>query len=284
MEEPSIRASRLAIAGGLGAAIVLGAAGFVIGRTTAPRPEPPAAAVATEVVPVPPAAGDSVLRRADLIELAEDAADALTSGKELDEVAGASPGQRFELVLPFGCSGPNESGPAMRWHYDPASETLRITVEPNTWNPDQWGLGPPAAFEVAEGFWISRSWSSSEACPQGGAAAAPPDTDAITLPGQTLAIAQFFAAGASRDARRDGRRYESVTRVPAKSFDAPRGFLLRVKGRIDEIPGGGVVRCAQPAGVEQRPLCVIGARMDEVAIENPAGGDVVASWRVETAG
>jgi hypothetical protein len=233
--------------------------------------------------PAPAPAADRILRRADLIELADEAADALTGGGDPAELAGASAGQRFELLLPFGCSGPNESGPAMRWHYDPATEALRISVEPSTWTPDQWGLRPSERFEVAEGFWISRPWSSSEACPQGGAAAAP-DTDPITLPGQTLAIAQFFAAGAGRDARRDGRAYESVTRVPAGRFDASRGFLLRVSGRIAEIPGGGSVHCAQPAGPEQRPLCVIGVRMDEVAIENASDGQVVAAWPIETAG
>ena len=281
MEEPSIRTSRLAIAGGLAAAIALGATGFVLGRTTAPRSQP--APVAVEDPPTLAAASDNILRRADLIDLAERAADALTSGEEAGDLPTVSAGQRFELILPFGCSGPDESGPAMRWDHDPESEALRITVEPSTWGPEQWALDTPPGFEVAEGFWISRPWSRSETCPQGGAAI-PPDTDAITLPGQTLAIAQFFAGGDRRDARRDGRPYESVTRVPAESFDGARGFLLRVKGRLEEIPGAGVVHCAQPAGVEQRPVCVIGVRMDEVIIEDPAGGDVVASWPLETAG
>ena len=281
MEEPSIRSSRLAIAGGLAAAIAVGATGFVLGRITAPRSQP--APVTVEASPTTPATSDSILRRADLIDLAERAADALTSGEKEEDLSTVSAGQRFELILPFGCAGPNESGPAMRWHYDPESEALRITVEPSTWRPEQWALDRPPGFEVAEGFWISRPWSSSEACPPGGAAI-PPDTDSITLPGQTLAIAQVLAGGDRRDARRYGQPYESVTRVPAESFDGARGFLLRVKGRLEEIPGTGVVHCAQPAGVEQRPVCVIGVRMDEVIIEDPAGGNVVASWPLEAAG
>lgn len=283
MQEPSIRTSRLAIAGGLVAALALGAAGFIVGRTTAPQPEPAVPVEPSEPTPAPVAIADRILRRADLIELAENAADAFTSGTALDRAVTAPAGQRFELVLPFGCSGPNETGPAMRWHYDPASEALRITVEPNSWTAEQWSLRPADRFEVAEGFWIGRPWSSSEACPQGGAAI-PPDAEAITLPGQTLAVAQFFIEGADRDARRNGRAYESVTRVPAASFNGSRGFLLRVKGRLAQVPGGGVVHCAQPAGVEQRPVCVIGVRMDEVAIENPARGDVVASWLIDAAG
>jgi hypothetical protein len=283
MEEPSIRTSRLAIAGGLVAAIALGAAGFGIGRTTAPRPEPATpVASAQPTAPATPT-GEGILRRAELIELAARAADALTSGEDARDQIGAVAGQRFELVLPFGCSGPNETGPTMRWDYDDASEALRITVEPTSWDRGQWGLPDAARFEVAEGFWISRPWSSSEACPQGGSAVAP-DTDAITLPGQTLAIAQFFGDAAHRDARRDGRAYETVKRVPAGQFDGSGGFLLRVTGRIDVVPGGGPVHCVQPGGAEQRPACVIAVRMDEVAIENPVTGDMVASWRSDTTG
>src|SRR3546814_2311581 len=40
MREPSVRASRLAIAGGAAATIVIGAVGFFLGRATYPTPEP----------------------------------------------------------------------------------------------------------------------------------------------------------------------------------------------------------------------------------------------------
>lgn len=283
MHEPSIRTSRLAIAGGLAAAIAFGGAGFILGRTTAPRPEPLAAVGTAAPSPEPAAADDGVLHRADLIELAEQAADALSRGQALGGPAAPAIGRRFELVLPFGCSGRTESGPAMRWRYDEASETLRITVEPTSWVPGQWGVDQSARYEVAEGFWISRPWSSSEACPQD-SLPVPADTEAITLPGQTLAVAQFFAEGDSRGARRDGRPFELVKRVPAEAFDGSRGFLLRIAGRIEGVPGAGPVLCVQPAGAQQRPVCAIAVRMDEVAIENPASGEVVGSWRLDAAG
>lgn len=282
MDEPSIRTSRLAIAGGLAAAIAIGTAGFFIGRTTAPQPEPDAIATPAPS-PAPTALNDRVLRRTDLIALAGHAADVLSSGERGDPPIKAAAGQRFELALPFGCSGPSESGPAMRWHYDDADETLRVTVEPARWTADEWALVRDTPTEIAEGFWISRPWSSSEVCSQGGSAI-PQDAEAITLPGQTLAIAQFFAEGTNRDARRDGRPYEAVKRIPAESFDGSQGLVLRVSGRIGEIPGGGLVRCVQPAGAEQRPVCVIGVRLDEVSIENPATEDVIASWQIEAAG
>lgn len=283
MQEPSIRTSRLAIAGGLVAAIALGAAGFVIGRSTAPQPEPAPPVVAAPPTSPATTASEGALRRAELIDLATQAADALTLGEPVPDHVQAAAGQRFELLLPFGCSGPNESGPTMRWHYDETNEALRVTVEPTSWDPGQWGLADASRFEVAEGFWVTRPWSSSESCPQGGSPV-PPDTDAITLPGQTLAIAQFFGDAAHRDARRDGRPYETVKRVPVANFDGSRGFVLRATGRIDTIPGSGPVHCVQPGGAEQRPVCVIAVRMDEVAIENPLTGDVVASWRSDAAG
>ncbi len=282
MQEPSITASRLAIAAGLAAAIAIGGAGFLIGRTTAPRPAPSEPVVAVPE-PAPTVASDSTLRRAELIDLAETAADALSSGLSARDRLEAAAGQRFDLVLPFGCSGPDESGPAMRWHYEPANETLRITVEPASWTPEEWGLAAGAHFEIAEGFWIGRPWSSNEACPPNGPVPSA-DSAALTLPEPSLAIAQFFAGEARRDARRDGRPYEVVKRVPADTFDGSRGFLLRVRGRIESVPGSGLVHCIQPAGAEQRPLCVIGARIDEVAIEDPVNGEAVASWPIEATG
>ncbi len=279
MQEPSITASRLAIAAGLAAAIAIGATGFLIGRTTAPRAAP-AEPVVVVPEPAPTLVSDRTLRRVDLIDLAEDAADALSSGLSARDPLEAAAGRRLDLVLPFGCSGPDESGAAMRWHYEPANETLRITVEPASWTPEQWGFAAGAAFETAEGFWIGRPWSSSEACPPKGPVLSP-DSAASTLPEPSLAIAQFFAGEARRDARRDGRPYEVVKRVPADTFDGSRGFLLRVRGRIAPVPGSGLVHCIQPAGAEQRPLCMIGARIDEVAIESPVSGEVIASWPVE---
>ena len=283
MQEPSIRTSRLAIAGGLAIAIAFGALGFGIGRSTAPAPGP-----AAPIAPPGPAASlgfdnDRVLRRADLLDLARAAADSAASGSKARGPLAAMPGQRFELVLPFGCSGPSDTGPTMRWRYDPDNGALRITVEPVRWEPGDWGPGERARFEVAEGFWVSRPWNSSEACPQDGGAS-PPNAEPITLPGQTLAIAQFFADAGHRNAQRDGRPYQTVTRVPVESFDGSRGFLLRLTGRVAEVPGGGVAHCVQPGGAEQRPVCVIAVRMDEVAVEDPATGEVIAAWPTEATG
>src|SRR3546814_13703789 len=53
MQEPSVRTSRLAIAGGLAAILVVGGGGFFLGRTTAPVPPAPAPALVPAPAPVP---------------------------------------------------------------------------------------------------------------------------------------------------------------------------------------------------------------------------------------
>lgn len=67
--------------------------------------------------------------------------------------------------------------------------------------------------------------------------------------------------------------------TPKEELDTSQGFRLRLTGRIAVMPGGsGPVRCQQPAGAEQRPICLIGVTFDAVAIENGASGDTVATW------
>ncbi len=72
--------------------------------------------------------------------------------------------------------------------------------------------------------------------------------------------------------------------MPAGEFDGSRGFLLRITGRIESPRGGGPVRCVQPAGAQQRPVCAIGVRMDEVTIENPLTEGAIGSWRLDATG
>src|SRR3546814_17909516 len=51
MHEPSLRTSRLVIAGGLGAAIAIAGTGFFLGRMTLPDAEPSSVAKPAPVVP-----------------------------------------------------------------------------------------------------------------------------------------------------------------------------------------------------------------------------------------
>lgn len=283
MEEPSPRSSRLVLAGALLAAIAVGGAGFLLGRAATERAPvavaPPAAAPAPKPAPEPVSRGG--LGRAELIALASAAADAAAAGLEPPTEIAQADGRRFELSLPFGCGGPVGEGrsDAMRWRYDTKAGALRIHVTPAAWTAQDWW--PPDAadtVEAIEGFWIERPWTSSEACPATGGRPAAAGPEPVTLPGQTLAIGQIFQAGGGRGGRRDGKPYEAVVRVEESDLKTAQGFRLRVGGRIARTPGGGPVRCRQPAGPEQRPLCLVSVVMDEIAIENPATGETLATW------
>lgn len=283
MSEPSLHSSRLALAAGLSVTLLVAGAGFLLGRVTTER-VPPAAAPVAAASPQPtpePAPSRGVLGRADLIALAASAADAAAAGR--DPAPADMDGRRFELRLPFGCAGPAEktSKAAMRWRYDSADSALRLHVAPVSWAAaDWWPNAAPPGVGTIGGFWIARPWTSSEACPAGEARAAPIDADPVTLPGHTLALGQVFSADGGRGDRRGGEAYEAVVRVSEDELDTSAGFRVRITGRIARLPNARSVRCQQPAGPEQRPICLVGAVMDEVAIENAANDEVLARWSV----
>ncbi len=281
MQEPSVRTSRLAIAGGFAAILVVGGAGFFLGRATAPAPPPPPVVVPAPA-PAPAPETPKTLERGDLIALVQRAADAFASGAAAPKAVTDAAGRRFDLLLPFGCGGPSEaeSRQPMQWRYDEAKGTLRVSVKPTTWAGAEWGLDDRTGIDSGEGFWIARPWSSGGTCPPRAGPIAPRGVEPVTLPGQTLAIAQFFKGESDRDGRRNGRSFETVQRIAADSFDGSEGLRLRVTGRIDAIAGTAPVRCVQPAGAEQRPICAIGARIDTVQLENPATGESLATWTI----
>jgi hypothetical protein len=225
-----------------------------------------------------------VLGRADLLALVGAAADAAAAGRDPGPEIAQADGRRFELQLPFGCSGPSEdAAAAMRWHYDPKAQALRIFVDPVAWTAqDWWPAGEADGVEGIEGFWIARPWTSSEGCPRGGDRPAAAGTEPVTLPGQTLAVGQIFLAEGGRGGRRDGKPYEAVVQVAEGDLNASQGFRVRMSGRVARTGGLGPVRCRQPAGPEQRPICLVSVVMDEVAVENPASGETLATWSVGT--
>ena len=284
MREPTPRTSRLAIAAGLLAMLAVGGLGFLLGRAGQPQAAPAAnqAAPAPDPAPAPPREEPRTFARADLVTMAAQAADAAASGAPVPDAVDEAAGRRFDLLLPFGCGGPaaGEGGAPLRWRYDEAEEVLRLHARPTSWTAADWDIGAATGIEAIEGFWIARPWSSSGACPAGTGRALVTGSEPVTLPGQTLAVAQFLPGDARREARRGARPFELVRRLPRAALDASRGFRLRLLGRIGRVPGGGPVRCVQPAGIEQRPICVIAVTLDEVRIENAATGAVLATWPV----
>ena len=283
MREPSLRTSRLVIAGSFVAAIAIATAGFLIGRASSPQPSPP---IAVRPEPDAPARLEpeqpQVLERAELIELAGRAADVSASHIPFPADILGLVGRRVELAIPFGCDGPSpiDANAPLSWRYDAEGRTLRVHVSPTTWSMNDWGFADSLAMKpTLKGFWISRPWSLSEICPENTGEVAVPDARPVTLPGQTLAVAEFQADGSARAPR----SFDAVKRYAPEQLNTSRGFRLRLVGRLDKLPDGRPVRCMQPAGSEQRPICVVAVAFEELRIENPASDDVVAVWSMGSA-
>jgi hypothetical protein len=288
MREPSLRTSRLAIAGGFLAAVAFATGGYLVGRATSPRTPAPPPAEPPVIVDVPSSpAPAGVLRRRDLLEAAGRAADAFASGEAVPLEIVRLVGRRFELLIPFGCSGPaaQDSSAPLRWRYDEEARTLRVHVEATRWQPQEWQIegGKAAAAPSVEAFWITRPWSSAEACPSGAGDTAARNADPVSLPGQSLAIGQLIAAAQADEEEQPARSFDSVTRVAPEELNTSGGFRVRLSGRIGEIANGAPVRCRQPAGPEQRPICLLGASFEELAVEDVDAG-VLATWSLGEAG
>lgn len=285
MKEPTPRTSRLALAGGVLALVVVAGAGFVTGRrSVAPAPARMVTPVASvTAIPQPalvkPEPAPEQLDRAGLLALVAASVDAFASGRAVPAEVAQLAGRTFTFALPFGCMGQLSETDATGtgWRYDADRSALRLQVTSTHWPSQYWlGVKPPADVEAIEGFWIPKPWTSSETCPTGEApgAASEPATPA----GQTLAIAKVFRAGGARQDRRDGEPYVAVVRSTPEAVRAGSGFRVRLEGQLTDLPGGGAIRCRQPGGPDQRPTCLVGATFDEVAIENAATGEILARW------
>lgn len=282
MTEPSRRTSRLALAGGVGAALTLLAAGFLAGRGTAPEPEavaPPPRAQAPAPSPTLSPMAPAVLDRAALLAAARLAADAFAAGRSTPLEVAAIAGRRVELRLPFGCSGPSAVlNTPFGYRYDEAAQTLRVRVQPVLWEPTAWvPLQSVADVEAVEGFWVPRPWTTAETCPAdarvaAGASDAPDE--------QTLALAQFYGAGGSRVGRSRGDAFEATRRVAPEALQLAQGLRLRLTGRVTPAPGDGPIVCRALGGPERRPTCLVSVSFAEIAIENPATGATLAAWDV----
>lgn len=289
MREPSLRTSRLAIAGALIAALAVGGAGFFLGRTTSSQQTPSAPSTAATATPptssfLPEA--EPILTRSDIIELANLAADAAATGIAPPARVREAADRRFELAVPFGCFGAagEDSAAPLRWRYDDESEALRVHVAVTAWTASDWALSDADPIEAIEGFWVTRPWSSGRACPPQSDNAENAQAETATAARQTLAVAQFFRGDVRREALREGRPFQLVKRVPGALFAARDGLRLVLSGRIERVPGTSgpapPVHCIQPDGIAGRPVCVVAVALDQVRVENPASGEILASWPI----
>ena len=241
-----------------------------IARSPAPQPT----AQATPALPVRP----SVLERAELMNAAQKARGAYAAQLPAPSDNVALAGRRFVLRLPFGCAGPAPDSEELGlngWHYDPETQTLRAQVTPEVWTESPWAVAASGqAFEAADGFWIARPWSPSDACP-GRPASSSADQAA---PPQTLGIARFFEPGSSRAARRNGKAYRFSKKVAPEQAPGDQGLRLLIEGRLSVDPSRQPIGC-WAADPEVRPICVFNARFDRVAITDPSGEIVFSEWK-----
>ena len=277
MSEPSRASLRRALAAGAVAALVVGSAGFALGRYTAsPRGHEPAPPAAPIIALPPPALPTPTppLGRGDLLAAARAAVSAFAASGPSPAGVAELVGRRFELRLPFGCDGPAPADTALGWRYDPDRGILRVRAVPAHLDPTVWRPGEESGVDAIEAFWIARPWTESEVCPPAGASAP------TAVAEHTLGIAQFHRADDPRAVRGEGDGFEAMLRVAPEALDLSRGLRLRLTGRVASVPGAaGPFLCRAPNPAE-RPVCLLAVSLDRVAVENPSVDAPLATWDV----
>lgn len=245
-------------------------AGFLAGRDSVPPP-PPVTASKPEAAPPPsPVVADAALDRADIIRLANSAADAASGGPAVEDMFD---GRRFVVRIPFGCGWRPGSEPDRGASYIIEDETLRVRVVPQEWTDLPWVASELSRRDAveAEGFWIPRPWTQSETCPSGEGVAADPSS--------SLGLAQLFDSESSRVGQRRGRALEAIVHVDAGEVDLSKGLVQVIEGRVERWPGGQETVLCRAANPYERPVCLVATKLDSISIENALNGDQLADWR-----
>lgn len=241
--------------------------------TAVPTLRPPAPAPTLKLGPA---------TRAEILAAVASAADATAAGLPLPEANLKLIDRAFELHLPFGCV-PHAGGTWGQVRRDQSTSVLRISVTPERFGQNQRIAATAAgeSFDVIEGFWIERPWTTAEACPQStpastaqsaGSTPEPPPTTS-----QTVAIAQFFKPDAPRTSQRRNRPYTYVGK-PEALDPAPNGAMrLRLTGRVSGFADGQPAHChtSSPAAP---PLCVVAVEFTGVGMELAQSGKILTEW------
>ena len=239
-----------------------------------PAPAPPPAQTALQSSPP-----QGALDREGLLTAARTAASAYAQGEAPSGTSAALGGRRFQLRLPFGCAGPAtaDTDSAAFWALGPDGDTLRVRVRPEVWTDSPFAqvIGGEGV-EAVEGFWIPRPWQASETCPS--QRTDPLLTETPPASPQTVGLAIVFGPASSRIGRRGERPYELT--LPLTQADRPgrEGLQIVLEGRVAAFADGRAIAC-RSAGPDQRPVCLIGAQLDRVAVRNPATEAILGEWR-----
>lgn len=175
-------------------------------------------------------------------------------------------GREFELRMRFGCPG-LPTTPSRSLSYDEQKHVLRAQVRANV-----AAEGVPASdlllkgYEGVAGFIVEKPLLLSAGCPA-------PQFGTLSTGEPTIAVAQLFTADDSR-VQRPEPSYE-ITKAIDESAKPTLGLDLVASGRLAELSDGRVIHCAFADGP---PACLVAAKFDRIAIENPADGSVLGEW------
>lgn len=193
----------------------------------------------------------------------------------------------FALVLRFGCPGSDvgrDGSVEERGDAENRSVLLRSRPDVSLDDPLLVPNAETAGIEAVEGFWITRPWLLTAACPPPPAAPAAageeqrPSMDPAAAPAQRrVAIAQFFTGEDTRVGRRSERPFEAVLKADEARGLKENGFNLVLAGRLRAMRDGKVIRCTV-TDPRRPPDCLISARFDQVRMEHPRTGAVLAQW------
>jgi hypothetical protein len=206
------------------------------------------------------------LEREQLIVAALRAISAAALGTNDAEAQKDLKGREFELRLRFGCPGAAGT-PSRSWSYDEKSHALRAHFDADLSATHVAGSDLLLkSYEGVVGFTIERPLLLSAGCPTPQFA-----TNSASEP--TIAVAQLFTSDDSR-VQRPEKTYE-ITKVIDQSNKPTQGLDLVVAGRLATLSDGRMIHCA---ALDGPAACIIGAKFDRVAIENPVNRAVLGEW------
>lgn len=214
--------------------------------------------------PPPPIRDDSLDRQGVILASLRAMTDAAL---ERDDAAAQRQlrGRKFSVRIRFGCPGVTD--PDRSWSYDDKKQVLRVNVR-STLTEEPLPKSDLLAkdYQGAVGFALARPWLLSAGCPA-------PGFDAIASGEPAILVAQLFTDADSR-IQRPQRDYQ-LTKSIEPNEQPGDGLDLLLSGRLIELADGRPIHCAAEAGA---PACLVSARIDRVAIENPATGELLGEW------
>ena len=251
------------LAAAIAAVAVLAAAGC--GRKSAQPAQNTTAAAPEKAAPAIPLP-EPKLDREQIIFDAMRVLSATALGQKDEKTQAELKGREFEVRMRFGCPGLPAIA-ARSWSYDARQHVLRARI-----SADLSAEGVPASdlllkgYEGVAGFIVEKPLLLSAGCPS-------PQFGALSTGEPTIAVAQLFTNEDSR-VQRPEKSYE-ITKAIEESAKPTQGLDLVASGRLDQLSDGRVIHCAFADGP---PACVIAAKFDRIAIENPADGSVLGEW------